>query len=232
MDQMIACDGRAGHAMMLDTRTLERRWLPLPPNVRVLACNTMVKHEHASGEYNARRADCEAGVAVLAQRYPDVRALRDATIAQLDDVRHQMPDRVYRRCRHVIVENAHVEEAARALASSDFETFGRLMAASHASLRDDYEVSCAELDAMVAIASDCGGVYGARMTGGGFGGCAIALVDATAADRVQREVACRYEQTMRVRPDIWICAAAEGVAAWLPTEALHHGGHGGHGESL
>jgi len=238
MDQMIGCHGREGHAMMLDTRSLERRWLPLPATVRVLVCNTMVKHEHASGEYNARRADCEAGVAVLARQYPEVRALRDATIARLDGVRTQMSDRVYRRCRHVIAENARVEQAARALVSSDFETFGRLMGASHDSLRDDYEVSCAELDAMVTIASDLDGVYGARMTGGGFGGCAIALADASAADRVQRDIARRYEQVTRVRPEIWICSAGAGVGRWLHAEALrraeplHRGGRGGHGGQI
>jgi galactokinase len=213
MDQMIACFGREGHAMMLDTRSLERRWLPLPATVRVLACNTMVKHQLASGEYNARRADCEAGVAVLARRDPDVRALRDATLGQLDAAAGELPDRVYRRCRHVIGENARVHDAARALHDGDFGAFGRLMVESHVSLRDDYEVSCAELDAMVAIARECDGVYGARMTGGGFGGCAIALVDEAAAAAVQREVAARYERETGLCPDVWICAAGPGVAS-------------------
>jgi galactokinase len=213
MDQMIACFGREGHALMLDTRSLERRWLPLPATVRVLACNTMVKHQLASGEYNARRADCEAGVAVLARRDPEIRALRDATLGQLDAAAGEMPDRVYRRCRHVIGENARVHDAARALHDGDFGAFGRLMVESHASLRDDYEVSCAELDAMVTIARECDGVYGARMTGGGFGGCAIALVDEAAAAAVRREVAARYERETGLCPDVWICAAGPGVAS-------------------
>ena len=213
MDQMIACFGREGHALMLDTRSLERRWLPLPETVRVLVCNTMVRHRLASGAYNARRADCEAGVAVLARRQPEVRALRDATLAQLDAAAGEMPDRVYRRCRHVIAENARVPHAARALEAGDFDAFGRLMVESHESLRDDYEVSCAELDAMVAIARECDGVYGARMTGGGFGGCAIALADEAAAAGVQREVAARYERETGRRPDVWICAAGDGVGA-------------------
>src|SRR5262245_13222996 len=106
MDQTIACYGREDHALMLDTRNLEQRYLPLPPTVRVLVCNTMVRHQLASGEYNARRADCEEGVRVMARRYQGIRALRDVTLVQLDSVASQMTDRVYQRCRHVIGENA------------------------------------------------------------------------------------------------------------------------------
>jgi galactokinase len=211
MDQMIACYGRADHALMLDTRTLERRWLPMPPGVRVLACNTMVKHELASGEYNARRADCEAGVKALGRRSPAIRALRDATLSDLDTVKGDVPDRVYRRCRHVVTENARVEHAAAALAGGDYAAFGRLMDASHQSLRDDYEVSCGELDTMVAIARGMRDVYGARMTGGGFGGCAVALVDRGAADDAARCIAQRYEAAIGRRPDVWITAAGGGV---------------------
>ena len=217
---------------MLDTRSLERRWLPLPRNVRVLVCNTMVKHQLAGGEYNARRADCEAGVRTLAKRFPEIRALRDTTIAQLDDVSGELSERISRRCRHVITENARVEAAARALGDTDCVTVGRLMDESHRSLRDDYEVSCVELDAMVAIARESFGVYGARMTGGGFGGCAIALVDVAAVDDTSREVARRYEMAMKRRPDVWVCAAGEGVGAWSVPIALHHGGHGGRGEQV
>ena len=239
MDQMIACYGRVDHALMLDTRTLERRWLPLPATVRVLVCNTMVKHQLASGEYNARRADCEAGVQVLARRFPEITGLRDATIARLDAVRGEMPDRIHRRCRHVIVENARVEDAARALSDGDFTMFGRLMDDSHRSLRDDYEVSCAELDAMVAIARGLDGVYGARMTGGGFGGCALALVDATVVDCAARDIARRYEAETGRRPDVWVCSAGAGVGAWPMVAALHHGDvtlhhgeRGGHGGQI
>jgi galactokinase len=232
MDQMIACHGREGHALMLDTRTLERRWLPLPSTVRVLVCNTMVTHQLASGEYNARRADCEAGVRVLARRCARIRALRDATLAGLDAVRGELSDSIYRRCRHVIAENARVEDAARALAAGDFAAFGRLMDESHGSLRDDYEVSCAELDAMVAIARGLDGVFGARMTGGGFGGCAIALVDASAVDRASREIKERYETATGLRPEVWVSSAGAGVTEWPLHLALHEGGplhHGGHG---
>jgi galactokinase len=211
MDQMIACHGRTDHALMLDTRTLQCRWLPLPARVRVIVCNTMVTHQLASGEYNARRADCEAGVRVLGQHFPGIRALRDATMEQLGAIAAEIPDRVFRRCRHVIGENTRVEHAARALADNDFVSVGELMRGSHASLRDDYEVSCAELNTMVSIAAGIAAVYGARMTGGGFGGCAIALAEAAAAEDAAREIARSYERETQVRPDIWICAAGPGV---------------------
>jgi galactokinase len=211
MDQMIACHGRADHALMLDTRTLQCRWLPLPARVRVVVCNTMVTHQLAAGEYNARRADCEAGVRALAQQFPRIQALRDATMEQVSAVAPAISDRIVRRCRHVISENTRVEQAARALTASDFVSVGGLMHESHVSLRDDYEVSCAELNTMVAIAGRIDGVYGARMTGGGFGGCAIALADAVAAEGAAHEIARRYEHETRVRPDIWICAAGPGV---------------------
>jgi len=232
MDQMIACHGREHHVMMLDTRSLEREFLPLPGEVRVLVCNTMAKHELAASEYNARRADCEEGVRVLAQKDSRIRALRDATLVQLDAARGQLTDRVYRRCRHVIGENGRVQVAAGALRDVDLELFGRMMDSSHQSLRDDYEVSCAELDTMVTIARSLEGVHGARMTGGGFGGCAVALVDAESAERVRQEIAERYDAATRVGPDIWVCSAGSGVSAWSPAQTLHHGGHGGHGAGV
>jgi galactokinase len=212
MDQMIACHGCAGHVLQLDTRTLERIYLPLPSRLRVVVCNTMVAHQLASAEYNARRADCEAGVRALSARFPEVRALRDATLDRLDAIIGDVPPHVWRRCRHVITENDRVIVAATALRQSDDAAFGALMAASHASLRDDYEVSCPELDVMTAIVSDLDGVFGARMTGGGFGGCAVALVDAAAADdRFRETIQDRYQANTGIRPDVWICAAGSGV---------------------
>jgi galactokinase len=181
MDQMIACFGQAGHALRLDTRTLEHRDVPMPTTVRVLVCHTMVRHELASGEYNRRRADCEEGVAALRRADPLVRALRDATLEQLDDVRGDLSQRIYARCHHVITENDRVGRAAATIERGDFCECGALMAASHASLRDDYEVSCDELDVMVDSVTALDGVFGARMTGGGFGGCVVALVEASRA---------------------------------------------------
>ena len=214
MDQMIACHGRRGAALLLDTRTLACRHVPVAPAVRVVVCNTMVRHQLVSGEYNERRADCEAGVAVLARTTPSIRALRDATLDELDAVRDEMPVRVSRRCRHVVTENARVEEAADALRADDFHRFGVLMGASHLSLRDDFEVSCAELDTMVEILRTLDGVYGARMTGGGFGGCAVALVDAASEASVRREVARRYLSATGLEPDVWVTTAGSGVGTW------------------
>jgi len=214
MDQTIACRGRADAALWLDTRSLERRWLPLSPGVRVVVCNTMVRHELASGEYNARRADCEAGVAVLAGQRPNVRALRDVTLADLDAASGRLSERVSRRCRHVITENARVGEAAEALEKGDVHRVGALMNESHDSLRRDYEVSCTELDTMVAIARSLAGVHGARMTGGGFGGCVVALVDRAAAPSVVREIARKYKSATGTTPDVWPTGAGAGVGAW------------------
>jgi len=212
MDQMIACHGETSGALFLDTRTLQHRSLPLPASLRVVVGNTMVHHELASSEYNARRADCEAGVQTLSSRFPHVRALRDASLPELEGVRARMSDRVYRRCRHVITENARVEEAADALVGSDFVRFGRLMDQSHHSLRADYAVTSAELDAMSAIARELDGVYGARMTGGGFGGCIVALADASRVDAIEVELRARYEAATGRRPDVWVCTAGAGVS--------------------
>jgi galactokinase len=217
MDQMIACLGRQGHALLLDTRTLACAFVPLPAAAHVLICNTMVRHELASGEYNRRRADCGAGVAVLQRAFPGIRALRDATLEQIDAVRSDLPPRVHARCHHVITENDRVRRAAAALASGRLAEFGALMHASHASLRDDYEVSCPELDVMADIVTELDGVFGARMTGGGFGGCVVALLDAAAAtDAVRQTIAERYEGRTGRRPDVWLATAGEGASAWSP----------------
>jgi galactokinase len=211
MDQFISCCGHAGRALMLDCRSLDYRLLPLPPYVSLVICNTMVKHALASGEYNKRRAECEAGVSRLARDLPRVRALRDVTLADLERYGRDLPELVFRRCRHVINENARVLEAAGALERGDAAAFGRLMAESHRSLRDDYEVSCAELDLMVDLASHAKGVFGARMTGGGFGGCTINLVRTEHVDDFIRTVGRGYEQATGCEPKIYISPAAEGA---------------------
>jgi len=211
MDQFIACHGREGHALLLDTRTLEPEWIPIPPAVCVLVCNSMTKHAHATSGYNERRADCEAGVRALRVTRPEVRALRDVSLADLESLRADMPERVYRRCRHVITENARVLQAAEALTHGDLDAFGALMVASHQSLRDDYEVTTPELDALVDAALACDGVYGARMTGGGFGGCTIALVDEVMAGPVAAEVQKRYRAATGRRADIYPCVPSAGV---------------------
>src|SRR2546426_3191376 len=176
MDQFTSCFGETGHALMLDCRSLEYKLLPLPQDAKVVVCNTMVKHELAGSEYNARRAECEAGVRLLAQELPHVGSLRDVTIQDLERFRQQIPEMIYRRCYHVVSENARDVEAAAALEREDLNLFGDLMGRSHHSLRSDYEVSSEELDLLVDLANQAEGVYGARMTGGGFGGCTVNLV--------------------------------------------------------
>ena len=211
MDQFISCNGQRDRALMLDCRSLEYKLLPLTPSARMVICNTMVKHEHASGEYNLRRAACEKGVEILRHYLPNIRSLRDASPEMLERYRDSLPDVIYRRCRHVVTEDDRVERAAAMLETDDLKGFGSLMAASHQSLRDDYEVSCRELDVMVEIAAEQPGVYGARMTGGGFGGCTINLVAHNQAENFTNQVAFAYEKLTGLKPGIYISAAADGA---------------------
>ena len=211
MDQFISLFGQAQKALLLDCRSLEFRLLPLPDNVRLIICNTMVKHALASSAYNERRAQCEAGVKHLAKFVPNVAALRDVTIEQLEAHVGGLEDVVYRRCRHVITENARVLSAGDALEQGNLERFGELMSESHRSLRDDYEVSSDELDLMVEIAEKVEGVYGARMTGGGFGGCTVNLVANTNVDQFKDRVSQEYESATSLKPEIYICTAANGA---------------------
>jgi galactokinase len=212
MDQFTSCCGQAGTALMLDCRSLEYRLLPLPEDVRLVICNTMVKHELGSSEYNTRRAECEAGVQHFAKLLPDIQALRDVTVNDLVRCGHDLNEVIYKRCRHVITENARVMEATVGLERGDLDAFGDLMAQSHRSLRDDYEVSCAELDTMVDLATRIEGVFGARMTGGGFGGCTINLVKADSVAEFKRTVARGYEQATGLAPEIFVCSTADGVS--------------------
>lgn len=212
MDQFISCHGKADHALLLDCRSLEFDLLPIPSHVRIVICNTMVKHNLAGGEYNQRREQCETGVRLLSEWLPGIKALRDISVEQFVQYAGQLPELIARRCRHVVTENDRVQHAAAALTSGALDEFGGLMADSHRSLRDDYEVSCRELDVMVEAASQQPGVYGSRMTGGGFGGCTVNLVQADAAERFVDNVRSGYEKTTGIIPDIYICTAADGAS--------------------
>lgn len=211
MDQFTSLFGQARRALLLDCRSLEFRLLPLPDTVKLVICNTMVKHALASSAYNERRAQCEAGVRHLAQFLPNVQALRDVTIEQLEQFGSDLDEVVYHRCRHVITENARVLAAADALEQHDLRAFGELMAQSHRSLRDDYEVSSAELDLMVDLARRVEGVYGARMTGGGFGGSTVNLVDADRVEQFKQSVPQAYEQVTGLEPEIYVCEPSDGA---------------------
>lgn len=211
MDQFVSCCGEAGKALLLDCRSLEFKLLPLPEEARVVICNTMVKHDLATSEYNTRRTQCEAGVRHFARARSNVRALRDVTLTDLELYGSDLPSTLYRRCRHVITENARVLTAAGALEQGDLERFGHLMDESHRSLRDDYEVSCRELDLMVDLAGRVKGVYGARMTGGGFGGCTVNLVMAENVDELRRVVSEGYLAKTGLTPAIYVCSAVQGA---------------------
>ena len=211
MDQFIACAGELDHALVLDTRSLEYRLVPIPAHVRLIICNSMVKHEHAGGQYNVRREEVEEGTRILHRLIPSIASLRDATEDQLMECRSQMPDNVFRRCRHIITENKRVELAASALEHGDLASFGVLMAEAHRSFRDDFEASCTELDILVEIASSLAGCYGARMTGGGFGGCTVNLVEENRADQFRQEIHDRYHIATGIDADIYLCRASAGA---------------------
>ncbi len=212
MDQFISCLAEQDHCLMIDCRSLEFSKLPIPRGCAMVICNTMVRHELASGEYNVRREECDEGLAILKRFIPSAQALRDVTPQQFEQYNRQLPPLLYRRCRHVISEIQRVRDAAKALQKRELRLFGELMRQSHASLRDDYEVSCPELDAMVNIASKQPGVYGARMTGGGFGGCTINLVNQQNVSQIMGNIAEEYSRTIGIRPEIYVSTAAAGVA--------------------
>ena len=211
MDQFVSCFGRASHALLLDCRSLQYEFVKLPPDLQLVICNTMVRHELASGEYNARRAECEEGVRILRIVLPEIRALRDVTLPQLEKHVRILPAKVFARCRHVITENARVKSSVEAFQRGESKALGPLMQDSHRSLRDDYEVSCRELDLMVEIAMAQPGLIGARMTGGGFGGCTINLVESAAVGEFKRNVAAEYSSQTGLTPEIYVSPASEGA---------------------
>ncbi|MFZ0911094.1 MAG: galactokinase [Candidatus Acidiferrales bacterium] len=208
MDQFASLFGKEGHAILLDCRSLEFKPMPIPKNVDLVICNTMVRHALASSEYNRRRADCEEAVRILSRALPGVRALRDVSFKQLARHKSMLPEIIYRRALHIVSENARVIEAGDSLKRGDVAMFGRLMAESHASLRDLYEVSCPELDLMVELANKQKGILGARMTGGGFGGCTINLVDSRFTAEFRKEIGVAYENAAKLMPEIYVWAPA------------------------
>jgi len=213
MDQFVSCFGRQDQALLLDCRSLEMTYLALPPNVCLVICNTMVRHELAAGEYNERRASCERSIEAIRKFLPNIRALRDLTLEDLEKYGSLLSEMDFRRCRHVITENARVIDAKEALGHVDLARFGQLMYQSHNSLNHDYEVSCRELNLMVSLARNLPGVYGARMTGGGFGGCTINLVEREAVTEFQTSVAQEYEKLTDLSPQISASSAAGGAVA-------------------
>jgi len=210
MDQFISALGREGHLLLLDCRTRKTELVPMSdPSVALLVINTNVKHELSGGEYAERRAQCEEAAAKLG-----VKSLRDVTAEQLEQGKGKLSELVFRRARHVIGEIERTVHAAEGIRQSNWPTVGQFMYASHAALRDDYEVSCAELDAVVEIAEDIGyqgGIYGCRMTGGGFGGCCVALVKASAVDSISKTIAAEYKKRTGIDATIFSSRPASGA---------------------
>ena len=210
MDQFISALGREGHLLLLDCRTRTTELVPMSdPSVALLIINTNVKHELSGGEYAERRAQCEE-----AARNLGVESLRDVTAVQLEAGKGKMSETVYRRARHVIGEIGRTVDAAQCVRQSDWPAVGQLMYASHAALRDDYEVSCEELDVVVEIAEaigEQGGVYGCRMTGGGFGGCCVALVKASAVEDISKKIAADYKARTGIAASIFASRPAAGA---------------------
>jgi galactokinase len=212
MDQYTACFARGGHALLLDCRSLTARQVAIPNSAKFVVANTMTRRALAAGEYNTRREQCEAAVAQLSRSEPNVSSLRDVDLDALMRHAASLPTVIFRRAHHVVTENARTVAAAAALESGDLDEAGALMNLSHESLRDDFEVSSPELDTMVSIARSLEGVHGARMTGGGFGGCAIALVDDSAAERVAESLASRYSEATGVEPTVFVAHPSDGAS--------------------
>jgi galactokinase len=213
MDQFISALGKKDHALFLDCRDLTYRHVPLRGDVKIVVCNTGVKRALAQSEYKVRLQQCRESVARLRENGLGANSLRDVTSADLEKGRNVLTDVLLRRARHVVTENERTSEAVRVLESGAIERFGELMNASHASLRDDYEVSCKELDTLVELAWKQPGVLGARMTGAGFGGCTVNLVRAEAAEAFAQAVAEGYERALGIKAEAYVCRASDGALA-------------------
>jgi galactokinase len=212
MDQFIAVLGQAEHALLIDCRAMTGELVALKlDGSAVVVCDTKVKHMLASSEYNTRRAECEQGVALLSQWLPGIRALRDVSAADFAIYQDRLPETVRQRCRHVVSEDRRTLAAARALTDGKLEEVGQLMFASHRSLRDDYQVSCRELDILVEAAGSVAGTWGARMTGGGFGGCTVNLVRRDAIEEFRKSVTEEYRRATGLEPVIFIAEASDGA---------------------
>ncbi len=206
MDQMISANGEAGHALFIDCRSLDTELVPLPNGTCIVVMDTSTRHSHVDGEYNERRAQCEAAAAAF-----NVKALRDVSVADFQAKAAILEPLTQQRARHVVTENERTLAAANAMKAGDVMALGQLMNASHVSMRDDFEISSTALDKMVEIAQAQPNCYGARMTGGGFAGCAVALVDIDAAEGFVAAVAPAYKEATGLEPALYVCDATDGA---------------------
>ena len=212
MDQFISVLGKQGHALLLDCRDRTTRQVPLTdPSLRIVIANSNVKHELVQGEYTARRHQCEAAIKYIQKKFPKITSLRDATLDDLEDSRMGMDPTVYKRAHHVITEIARTTAFADAMDKKNYALAGKLMYESHASLAGDYAVSCMELDVLVEIARTVPGVYGARMTGGGFGGSAVAMVKADAVAALTAKIALEYPRKTNKQATVFATVASQGA---------------------
>jgi galactokinase len=211
MDQFASACGVENQLLLLDCRSLEWKTIPLPDDVAIVIADTTVRRKLTSGEYNKRRAACEEAVELLKKVLPDIKSLRDVSAEEFNRFASKLPDEVSKRARHVVEEVERTNQAEALLEAGNIQRFGELMNECHISLRDLYEVSCTELDAMVRIAQSLEGCYGARLTGAGFGGCTVNLVVKEEAKEFARSLAERYQSESGYQPEIYITHASKGA---------------------
>ncbi len=207
MDQLISACGKTGHATLIDCRSLETRSVALPDQAAIIIVNSNVKRGLVGSEYNTRRAQCEAAARIM-----EVPALRDADLDRLENFRHRMDALTYRRARHIITENCRTLAAVEAFQTSDWQQIQQLMAASHHSMRDDFEITVPPIDGLVEIIAEAlGSKGGVRMTGGGFGGCVVALAPESLVPKVIQAVEARYQTEYGIQPDLYVCHPVDGA---------------------
>jgi galactokinase len=212
MDQYAAVFGQKNAAIQIDCRSLTHNYVELPPNLRIIAVNSMVKHELGTSAYRERVAECRAAVEAIQQRYPEVQSLRDVTPEMFVEVEAQIPEIPRKRARHVITDSQRVLALGKAAEAGDLAEMGQLFVDSHRSMQHDYEITCAEIDFLVERALRIPAVYGARMTGGGFGGCTVNLLAPEVEERFRRELAADYKQKFNLDPIFYDCVPSPGAS--------------------
>jgi galactokinase len=212
MDQFASLHGKKGHVMKLDCRSLEYEYIPFDfPDYRIVLVNSMVSHSLAGSEYNVRRQQCEEGVAILQKHYPEITSLRDVGPAQLLQHQAELPPVVFDRCSYVVYEKERLLAGCDALKRNDLAAFGKLMFATHEGLSKKYSVSCTELDFLAECAQHITGVAGARMMGGGFGGCTINIVQADAVEVFVQKIQTAFRGLFKITPDVYVTQIEDGT---------------------
>lgn len=224
MDQFAITAAKKGHALLLNTFTLKYEHVPVHrgglADTRVVVCNSMVRHSIKSGGYGERRREVEQGQAVLCKRLPHVHRLGEATLEELNSCRDAMTEASFLRCRHIVTENARVRAAREAMLDGDVKRMGELMLDAHASERDDFECSVEEIDFLVETAAGLPGCFGARLTGGGFGGCTVNLVEESSVERFAAALRKAYQERFNIAADTYVCDAVDGAVRRNPGVAL------------